>query len=157
MGACGPALPYNASYCSANDAIVWDCNLLQSQLIRFKNFAPVLIIAHEWGHMNQARNNLTFDPTRVRRQNELHADGQAGIFTAVEDAAGYLEPGDMLSAFASLYDAGDRAGPWFDPNGHGSCAERLNAFQHGYHNAKQRINEVCGPYYQAAMVSICRN
>jgi predicted metalloprotease len=89
-------------------------------------------------------------------QNEQHADCQAGIFAAVEEAAGNLQMGDPDEAYSSLCDGGDRTG-WFDPNGHGTCQDRVNAFRWGYSNATTHLAEICGPAAQSVMVEICRN
>lgn len=157
MSECGPLGPYNAFFCVLSDSIYWDYNFLNLQERQFNNFAPVVIIAHEWGHLNQRRNGLSPNPMRIGRQNELHADCQAGIFAAVEEAVGNLQPGDLNAAFLSLCGGGDPSWAWFNPAGHGSCPERVTAFQHGYVKARARLDEVCGPNPQLAMLDICRN
>ncbi len=106
IGACGALGPNNAFYCVLSDSISWDYNFLNLQERQFNNFAPVVIIAHEWGHLNQARNGLSPNPMRLGRQNELHADCQAGIFAAVEESVGNLQPGDLNAAFLSLCGGG---------------------------------------------------
>ena len=51
--ACGPAEPGNAFYCSADHSIYYDANLLTSMVTDVGDFAPVVAVAHEWGHLVQ--------------------------------------------------------------------------------------------------------
>ena len=51
---CGKALLNNAFYCGADHSIYYDLNFLRDELDSNGDFGPVLIIAHEWGHLVQS-------------------------------------------------------------------------------------------------------
>ena len=155
VGACGPLSPGNATYCALDNVIAWDLDFMNGQYARHGDFAPVAIIAHEWGHRNQALTGLV-GPHRSTFRNEQHADCQAGIFAAVAESRGYLQMGDVMEAFSSLCQAAGPSG-WFDPSSHGTCAERVAAFQHGYLNGRAQLVGVCGPAPLDAMLTICAN
>lgn len=154
---CGPAAPNNAFYCGIDDSISWHGEFMNQQFFVLGDFAPAVVAAHEWGHLNQARTGLLGSPLRVQKQNELHADCQAGIFAAIEESVGNLQAQDINEAFRSLCLAGDPAWAWYNPNGHGTCNERVSAFTHGYTSAKQQLDSLCGGNPQTAMLAICAN
>jgi hypothetical protein len=154
-GPCGEALADNAFYCPADNAIGWDIEFLDAESARSGEFAPVAIEAHEWGHRNQELLGL-FNAGRSTFQNEQHADCQAGVFAAVEAARGLLQMGDVMSAFNSLCAISGTSG-WFDPTSHGSCDERVAAFQRGYLGGGERLSELCSPARLQTMASICAN
>jgi len=154
-GGCGPLAPGNAFYCAVDNTVSWDYEFLNGQYYMFGDFARVTIIAHEWGHRNQAALGL-FGGNRTTFQNEQHADCQAGIFAAVAEARGFVDMGDPMEAFASLCSAAGLSG-WFDPTSHGTCDERVAAFQHGYLSAREQLAQVCGPSPLTVMASICAN
>ena len=153
--ACGMLGPQNAFYCPGDNGIFWDYDFLSEQSTEHGDFAPVVIMAHEWGHRNQEALGL-FGGTRVQVMNELHADCQAGIFAAVEEASGNLQMGDVEAAWSSLCAYGGTAS-WFDPAGHGSCQERVDAFHWGYVSARSNLAELCGGCAFEAMATLCAN
>lgn len=154
FGACGPLLPNNAFYCSLDDMIASDMLFFADQAGRFGDFAPVAILAHEWGHLNQQRLGQLNGPTT--KVQELHADCQAGVFAAFEEDAGNLQMGDVDEAFASLCSAGDPvAAPWFQPGAHGTCSERHEAFSHGLDTARAILDRLCTGDRLATMRAIC--
>ncbi len=153
---CGPQGPNNAFYCAPEDTISWDSVFLSTQDKQRTNFASVVVLAHEWGHLNQQRTGL-LNPYRVPKQNELNADCQAGVFAAIEEHRGHLEPGDLVGAFKIFCDLGDPQWSWFDPKGHGTCQERTAWFGHGYQLAHYYVQNICGGYALQAMLSICAN
>ena len=154
--ACGPLSPNNAFYCGGDDSVSYDVPFMNQLLAGRGTFVPVVVLAHEWGHLNQARTGLNLPP-RLVLQNELHADCQAGIFTAVEELEGHLEIGDAQAAFEAFCAFGDPATPWFNPNGHGSCAQRTSSFVAGYNGAKAFAGSICSPNGIQAMLQICAN
>ncbi len=139
--ACGYIPTNNAGYCGSNNIIYYDVNFLKRYYRTVGDFAPVLVLAHEWGHLVQL--NLLrdgYDPTysgyRVIEYNlylELQADCFAGAWTQHSKQIGWLEAGDLDEATISLYGAGDEeAMPWFDPAAHGQPGQRVDAFIAGY-------------------------
>jgi hypothetical protein len=155
VGPCGPLIANNALYCPLDNTISWDIAFMNAQYAGFGDFAPAVVIAHEWGHRNQALAGL-IGGSRTTFQNEQHADCQAGIFAAVAEDRGLLQMGDVMEAFASLCAGGGTSG-WFDPTSHGSCGERVAAFQHGYDTAKNELVRVCSTKAVQTMLDICRN
>jgi predicted metalloprotease len=142
-------------YCPTDNTISWDINFMNTQFAQFGDFAPAVIIAHEWGHRNQALAGL-LGGARSTFQNEQHADCQAGIFAAAAEDRGLLQMGDVMEAFGSLCAAGGTSG-WFDPTSHGSCSERVAAFQHGYTTARTELTRVCSTSALQTMLQICQN
>lgn len=150
--ACGPLATNGAFQCPLDDSIAWDVDFMNSQAAMHGDFAPVTIAAHEWGHRNQAF--LGLGP--VNKSLELHADCQAGMFAAVAEHRGLLDMGDVYEAFSSLCMAGDAMGsPWFTPGAHGTCTERVSAFEAGYLGALDSLDLVCGSRPLDVMRDIC--
>ena len=155
--ACGPLFTSNAFYCGGDDSISYDIDFMNRFAVQHGNFAAVAILAHEWGHLNQNRTGLNLPP-RIPMQNELNADCQAGIFTAVEELEGHLEVGDAQGAFQTFCELGDPATTlWFDPRRHGSCVQRTSSFVAGYNGGKAFANSICSPNGIATMLQICAN
>jgi predicted metalloprotease len=126
--ACGEALPFNAFYCSRDHAIYYHYDFLQEQLDTDGDFAPVTIIAHEWGHLVQANLGL-LETAQYTIQLELQADCFAGAWAASAGEADLLEEGDLEEGATALFRAGDNLDtPWFDPGAHGQPDQRVDAF-----------------------------
>ena len=154
IGPCGPLVANNALYCTADDSIAWDVNFMNAQVFQHGDFAAVAIVAHEWGHRNQALVGLLTGVSN--KALELHADCQAGVYAAVAEARGLLDMGDPCEAFASLCAQGDPvATPWFQVGAHGTCQERVAAFDHGYLTARAKSDALCGDDPIAEMRKIC--
>lgn len=148
-GPCGAVPPHGAFYCGLDDSISWSQTLVAAQEHDFGDFAVVTVLAHEWGHANQLHLELLEGP--ATKDQELHADCQAGMFAAVEQAVGHIEPGDLAESFASLCAAGDPA----QAQTHGTCEERSGAFKHGYEQSRLRLPLVCGTAPLEIMKEIC--
>ncbi len=130
---CGDVELNNAFYCEGNHGIYYDYNFLQDQLDTVGDFAPVIIIAHEWGHLVQANLGILDDPHYLTIQTEQQADCFAGAWAKHTEDEGLLEAGDLDEAANSLFSAGDSEDtPWFEPGAHGSPQQRIQAFQIGY-------------------------
>lgn len=126
---CGPASgPF---YCGLDLGIYLDRAFMQDQLQRIGDFAPAVIIAHEFAHHVQFQTGaLGRLPTIVT---ELAADCFAGAWASTAGARGLLDPGDLLEASQSLFEAGDLPGTaWFEPGAHGSPSQRQQAFAQGF-------------------------
>lgn len=130
--ACGRAAMENAFYCSGDHTIYYDINFFAGEFKRAGDFAPVFIVAHEWGHLIQALLGVFQDPERFTIDNELQADCFGGAYTADAESRQLLEEGDMDEAVLSLLRAGDSLDtPFFDESAHGSPGERIDAFLRG--------------------------
>ncbi|MEO8538541.1 MAG: neutral zinc metallopeptidase [bacterium] len=130
---CGRASLNNAFYCSADHSIYYDSNFLTEQLNSNGDFAPVLIVAHEWGHLVQSLVGILQDDTLYSIQVELQADCLAGVWAADADSRGLMEQGDFNEAIVALFNVGDPRGTqFFDPQAHGRAGDRINSFQDGF-------------------------
>ena len=120
--ACG-AYEGNALYCVQDNSLSWDNTLLDGDSGRY-GIATALILAHEWGHRNQAvQGTITLQGNHAYNiQLELGADCQAGVFSAAEESRYNISPKVLGQAFSLFCSLGDAAGtPWFDPSAHGTC------------------------------------
>jgi hypothetical protein len=154
--ACGPIVANNAFYCTRDGGILWHHDFLRAQYVNHGQFAPAVILAHEWGHMNQHANGLWGDVSgRTRKQNEQHADCQAGIFIAAHQAAwGAFDVGPIYEGFSSLCAAASPDWRWWDPRSHGTCLERAAAFSYGYQQGLAYLTSLAlAP--QPTMLAIC--
>jgi len=126
----------NAFYCLESNFIAYDDVGLMPQFFEtFGQFAPSLILAHEWGHAIQDRadvEQLGLPSVYV----ELQADCFAGAWTgdvAVKPQQVAYAPGDLEGAVAALIELRDAPGSSpDDSDAHGSAFDRLSAFQDGY-------------------------
>lgn len=124
---CGISRPGNALYCANDRSIYFHMQFFRQQLTLDGGFAPVVILAHEWGHHIQLLLGI-FDSHNTKGV-ELQADCFAGTFTAYAENKGLLDAGDVRSATINLFSAGDRqTAEWFKPGIHGTGDERVGAF-----------------------------
>jgi len=130
--ACGRAMLNNAFYCGRDASIYYDARFLE-RLLRGGDFAPVAVLAHEWGHFVQHQLGLR---SAYSLQVELQADCLAGAY-AQHLAQGQsqllrLEAGDLEEGASLIYKLGDPKGtPWNDAEAHGTPAQRYAAFMEG--------------------------
>ena len=128
--ACGPALLNNAFYCSADHSIYYDSAFLKDQLETNGDFAPVLIIAHEWGHLVQSLLGILGDEELLTIQTELQADCLAGVWAADANQREMLQEGDFDEGIIALFNVGDtRDTPFFDPSAHGNSGQPIDSFK----------------------------
>lgn len=124
----------NASFCGLDGRITYDAAFLFDLYRSTSAFAPVAVLAHEWGHHIQAL--LGLDLESIRR--ELQADCFAGLYVGIsESLSGSWAPSidDSVLAAANFYIAGDLeygSVPWFDRDVHGSPWQRFMAYVTGY-------------------------
>jgi predicted metalloprotease len=125
--------PRNAIYCPMDDSIQWDGNFLYGLYKEFGDFAPALVLAHEWGHAVQQRLGL-LSTASYTIERELQADCLAGAWTRyAEVVQKILEPGDIDEGIRTLFEVRDKVGtPWFDPSAHGTGQQRIRSFNGGY-------------------------
>jgi predicted metalloprotease len=125
----------NAFYCPTRDVVAWDrVHLLPQLKSQFGLFLVAMVLAHEWGHVIQAKTG--HDPSRTIVR-ETQADCYAGSWTRwalggqaphfqidrreLDNAlSGYLQFRDPVGAGAS------------DEDAHGNGFDRINAFQEGF-------------------------
>ena len=129
---CGPASLDNAFYCSADHSIYYDRNFLANELADNGDFEPVLIIAHEWGHLVQSLVGILSDETYYSIQIELQADCLAGVWAADADSRGVMEKGDFEEGIIGLFRVGDPEDAPFDPDAHGTSGQRIDSFTNGF-------------------------
>jgi hypothetical protein len=120
----------NAMHCGG--WVSWDESWLWEMYQAMGDFAPLMIIAHEWGHYVQATSEY---PAEFDIRAELQADCLAGAFMRhAHLEAGILEDGDVqegLLVFKAI--ANERPGdPWMAEGAHGTPEERAIAIATGY-------------------------
>jgi predicted metalloprotease len=94
------------------------------------DFAPILVLAHEWGHHLQTVLGIAPSPGNTC---ELQADCLAGAYASDAAQRGLLDPGDITEAVAMSAAAGDPLGlPQDTPGAHGINDDRVTAFMCGY-------------------------
>jgi len=131
--ACGTATLNNAFYCGADHSIYYDSDFLGELLQTNGDFGPVLVIAHEWGHLVQGLLGILDDNELLTIQTELQADCLAGVWAADADSRGLLEKGDFDEGVTTLFRVGDPRGTdFFDPAAHGTPGQRIDSFNDGF-------------------------
>lgn len=127
-----PRLNNNAFYTSGGHYIAYDIDLMENSLSRFGDFAPVAIMAHEWGHLVQANLGIREEYSIYQ---ELQADCLAGSYATYLQERGNLEEGDLEEGLHQMFSIGDSARtPWFHENAHGTGEQRYAAFLLGFEN-----------------------
>jgi predicted metalloprotease len=138
----------NASYCVLDDTVIYDIGTLFPELTKqFGKFAPVLVLAHEWGHAIQARveteEEFFSEAPGASVLKETQADCFAGAWV------GWVEAGkserfkfderELDTALAGLEDFKDPIGSDpTAPQAHGNGFDRTNAFQLGVEGGAAR-------------------
>jgi hypothetical protein len=130
---CGSFDKPNAAYCPSTNKIYWDMGMFLTQH-KIGDFAPVYVLAHEFGHMVQRMLGFAKAERKLMRvQLELQADCFAGEYALDARNRKVLEEGDDDEAAVSLRRAGDRLDdPWFDESAHGTPGQRIDAFTYGF-------------------------
>ena len=116
----------NAFHCSDDHLIAYDRQFLRRIQEADGDFAPIAVLAHEFGHHVQT---LADRPT-IAMQRELQADCYAGIYIAHAAEAGTFAEGDIREAVVTFFKQGDRnysEETWFDARVHGPPHERALA------------------------------
>ena len=131
----------NAFYCSTEDVVAWDAQLLLPDLQeKYGDFVIPVVMAHEWGHAVQARSNFTARTVT----SELQADCFAGAWSkhAQDNGVFDVNAADLDAALAGVLDLRDSPGTSkIDPNAHGSGFDRASAFQDGFDNGLSKCKE----------------
>ena len=137
----------NARYCGADHSIYLDHAWMDEEMSTGGDFAPVTILAHEWGHLVQVLEGLRQDYTI---QHELQADCLSGAYARSAESRGMLEPGDLQEGLDAAFRSGNYDVAWNDPYSHGTPPQRLAAFFLGY----QGSVEACGDVRSGELGSI---
>lgn len=131
----------NAYYCPPDDAVVWDQERFMPDLAdRYGNFTVAVVIAHEWGHVIQARSGFNEASVLV----ELQADCFAGawakhVFDGGAGSRFSITTDDLDQALAGILSLRDAPGGLADdPYAHGSGFDRVGAFQDGFEDGVAR-------------------
>ncbi len=135
--ACGHTDLFNALYCPSDGSVWYHREFLDFVLLAGGDGAAAVIIAHEIGHHISNLDGvfvLLALGLVTGKQVELQADCYAGAWGAWVANRGLLEAGDLEEAANLLLIIGDDnlGQPWFNPNGHGTSAQRLTAFAAGF-------------------------
>ena len=131
--ACGTAIPSNAFYCGLDHGIYYDTNWMEGHLL-VGDFAPVTVLAHEWGHLIQRLLNRSKGNT-LSIELELQADCLAGVYAGYlargQSSNVRLDPDDIEEGAEQSFRSGDPNENWLDRNAHGTPAQRTSAFNAG--------------------------
>jgi predicted metalloprotease len=138
----------NAFYCFGSNFITYDDqNLFPYLAQHFGNFAPALVLAHEWGHAIQDRAGIdrNNEPTILI---ELQADCFAGSWVQRiahgQSKTVKFAPGDLDAALAAYLTFRDPVGSSAnDQQAHGDAFDRVNAFQTGFDGGAT----ACKPFF----------
>jgi hypothetical protein len=130
---CGNTGPTDSPfYCSTDATIYLHDQFLDGAASAIGDFAPIAVLAHEWGHHAQS---LAYVPNPGSKSNELQADCLAGVYANDAEGAGLLDPGDVTEGVLMAAAVGDPAWlPQDSPGAHGTNDERISAFMSGYLN-----------------------
>lgn len=112
--------------------IYYDQNLMVDALYT-GDFAPAVVIAHEWGHHIQKLTGIDSKYGQLTIKRELQADCLAGVWASFAGQASNLvklEEGDLEEGASSLFNAGS-LGDWTDPDNHGTPDQRRTAYLEG--------------------------
>ncbi|MDQ3696085.1 MAG: neutral zinc metallopeptidase [Chloroflexota bacterium] len=128
---CGAAGPQDfAFYCPRNETIYYSPRGFAAHDLQIGDFAPIVVMAHEWGHHAQWLVGIVPEPGNAF---ELQADCFAGAYASKAGQQGLLDPGDITEAVMGSAAAGDPLGlPQDAPGAHGINDDRVIAFMRGY-------------------------
>jgi uncharacterized protein len=138
---CGVLPLGNAGYCPPANGIYYDEAFLTALMKRVAaetggdgDYAPITVLAHEWGHAVEHWLEQSSLNTRHRQEyvffHEQEADCFAGSITRMAEKSGYLEAGDLEEARHALALGGDKQ--FTGLSGHGNPVERIGSFNRGY-------------------------
>jgi RsiW-degrading membrane proteinase PrsW (M82 family) len=129
-----PKQTRNARWCAAERRIYYDPDWLDSFRGEAGEFAPVFVLAHEWGHLVQdVRGELDPGSAKWTLQLELQADCLAGQWTGDAIKRQVVKRGEEDHAILALRRMRDPVDyPWFKADAHGDAGQRINAFLEGH-------------------------
>jgi|SRR5215216_1203266 hypothetical protein len=135
----------NAFYCHLDHKVSWDDGWFRSLYKDIGPSAPLMVLAHEWGHHVSS---LRGGHAVFSKQEELQADCFAGMYSRYAFAKLNLPLLELRTIARKLFRLGDKYGTrdtWFEPGRHGKWWERTGAFSMGFF---ARHLNVCEIYQQ---------
>ncbi len=135
-----------AFYCSLGDFVAYDDPFLATLVADLGLSGVGIVMAHEFGHSVQFRQNEFDRPTILMEQ---QADCFAGAWAARvargESDQLQFDDNDVKAGLIAMIQVRDpRDTSLDDPNAHGSGFDRVGAFQDGFTNGA----EACKPYFE---------
>lgn len=132
LGATCPTVSPNRGFCSGDDVIAWDrANLMLPFYQQIGKLASALVLAHEWGHLVQARIYPTYLYRTVERH-ELQADCFAGAWALEMKRQGRVDIGSFNETLDLFEKVGGEGAAWLDPDSHGNKYQRIRSFTQGF-------------------------
>jgi len=133
---CGTVGSNNAFYCSLNGGVYFHRPFVDGFMLDIGDAAGALVVAHEISHHIQNLDGIFLARQLglvTTKQMELQADCYSGAYAASAVSRGLVEEGDIEEAVNLLLEIGDdnQGFPWFNPDGHGTSAQRAAAFLAG--------------------------
>lgn len=122
----------NQGYCVGEDVIAWDKpGLLLPFFRQIGDLAGALVLAHEWGHLIQARVFPQFNyKTAIRT--ELQADCYAGAWALGMKRQGRVNVGSFNQTLDLFENVGGGDEAWLDQDSHGNKYQRIRSFTQGF-------------------------
>jgi uncharacterized protein len=122
----------NQGYCAGDDVIAWDrSGLMLPFFEQVGDLATALVLAHEWGHLVQARMYPSFlYDTTIRH--ELQADCLSGAWALEMRRQGRVNIGAFNQTLDLFDTVGGEGEAWLDPSSHGNKFQRIRAFTQGF-------------------------
>jgi predicted metalloprotease len=124
-------------YCRRDETISMPLDFLIKDIGWPDNDASIaMVVAHEWAHHAQKLIGITLAQRELgffTIQIELQADCFTGAFMDFAGTKTWFKREGLEDVVASLAELGDpRSVPWFDPQAHGTSAQRVAAMLKGY-------------------------
>jgi hypothetical protein len=129
--ACRSLTTNNAYYCPDDGSITWDVSFFQRRQESIGDLAPLVIMAHEWGHRIQA----TWRNAQSRRAKEAQSDCYSGLYIDDAERHGILDEADYQESIQTWYSWGTDEydkDSWFSEEEHGPGQARAWAFISGW-------------------------
>ncbi|HKX06516.1 MAG TPA: hypothetical protein VJX71_28775 [Methylomirabilota bacterium] len=123
-------VPHNLDYDPDTLTIEYDPAVLNAIIATTGNFGLVIALAHEVGHHVQMLRGR-YDHFIPAIQREFDADRLAGSYLGWAQRHGFLDNCDFGVAAMAVFRAGDTL-PVFNPQAHGTPAQRVHNFLQGY-------------------------
>jgi hypothetical protein len=122
----------NGRFCVGGDVIAWDrSGLMLPFFQQIGALAAALVLAHEWGHLVQARVFPEF-AYRTTIRNELQADCYGGAWAKEMQRQGRVDIGAFNQTLDLFEQNGGTGAEWLDPNSHGNKFQRIRSFTQGF-------------------------
>ena len=122
----------NQGYCVGEDLIAWDKpGLLLPFFAQIGDLASALVLAHEWGHLIQARVLPRFN-YRTTIRNELQADCYSGAWALGMKRQGRVNVGSFNQTLDLFENVGGGDEAWLDADSHGNKYQRIRSFTQGF-------------------------